>query len=63
MRVLWCVLGLILIAASGYLLWYRAAEGAAHAPKTFLNLVSLLALLCGMGGGTALGRALRRVKP
>jgi hypothetical protein len=63
MRIFWCILGLILIVASGYLLWFKAAERAAQAPETFLNLVALLALLCGMGGGIALGRGLRRVKP
>jgi hypothetical protein len=62
MRTIWCLLGLSLTAASGYLTWFGMAERRAHAPETFVNLVAMLTMLCAVGAGLAWGRGFRKVK-
>ena len=62
MRAVWLLLGLSLLAASGYVWWYRAAEKAANAPADFLNLVAAAGTLCSLAAGLALGQAVRKIK-
>jgi hypothetical protein len=62
MRAVWCLLGLSLTAASGYVWWYWTAERAANSPSTFLNLVALAGTLCSVAAGLAWGQAFRKVK-
>ena len=62
MTAVWLLLGLSLLAASGYVWWFAAAEKAANSPPTFVNLVMMAGLLCSTAAGAALGEAVRRIK-
>ena len=55
-------MALSLTAATSYLTWYGIAESRAHAPETFVNLVAMLALVCGVGAGNVWGRIIRKIK-
>ena len=62
MRAIWLLTAVSLTLVTGYLTWYGIAERRAHAPETFVNLVAMLALLCGVGAGILWGRILRKIK-
>ena len=60
MRAIWLLMALSLTVATGYLTWFGIAERRAHAPETFVNLVSMLTILCAAGAGMSWGRGLRK---